>query len=320
MRLRILADVDLDKWSRLLQNAERASVFHTREWAKVITSAYPRRAARYIVVEDEANELAGGMPLIDRLEWGAHVLSSMPLGTYGGPLLRTGIDEEVEHEILDRFSSLKYFPVTPARRLVSFNRKLDHLLPQKFRERISYSNVLFLDLPLDQIWDNKLHSKIRNQIRQSQQKGVTTEISSDSSHLKEFYRMAVETSERHESRPLPYDLYRSVFDNMGEPGLAKLCLARHDNIYVAASICFTFKDSVFYWMNVSHREFWGLRPNNLIIWSMIEWAHGNGFRYFNFGATPPRADELKRFKSRWGSEEVPCYEYEKRTFPLNLIT
>jgi hypothetical protein len=320
MRLRIVTDVEPDKWSHLLQNSERASVFHTREWAAVITSTYTRRVANYIVVEDAANELAGGMPFVDRLKWGIHVLSSMPLGTYGGPLLRTGIDEEVENEILGRFSSLKYFPGTGARRLVSFNRKLDYLLAQRFRESVSYTNMLSLDLPLDQIWNNKLHSKIRNQIRQSRQKGITTEISSDSSHLKEFYRMAVETSKRHESKPLPYNLYQSVFDNMGEPGFAKLCLARHDNEYIAASICFTFKDSVFYWMNVSYQEFWSFRPNNMIIWSMIEWAHRNGFRYFNFGATPPQADELKRFKSRWGSEEVPCYEYEKRTFPLGLIT
>jgi len=106
---------------------------------------------------------------------------------------------------------------------------------------------------------------------------------------------------------------------MGGRDLAKLCLARFDDEFIAGSLCFTFKDTVFYWMNASYKKFWNLRPNNLIIWSMIKWAHNNGIRHFNFGATPPGAEELKRFKLRWGSQEIPCYEYENRALMLKLL-
>lgn len=319
METKVVAEVDSEEWSRLLLNVKRASIFHTKEWATVLAKTYPRRVPKYVVLEEPSGEIVGGMPFIDRAEMGIHILSSMPLGTYGGPLLKAGIDEEVENEMLGQFCSLRHFPGTAARRLVSFNRRLDYLLARSFQESVSYATILSLDSSLDEIWRNKLHSKIRNQIRQSQQSGITIEISGDPSHLKEFYRMALETFKRHESKPLPFNLYQNIFEIMGKPGFVKLCLAKHENFYIAGSICFTFKDSVFYWMNVSYKKFWNLRPNNLIIWSMVKWAHENGFKHFNFGATPPEAGELKRFKLRWGSEEVPCYEYEKKMLILKLL-
>jgi lipid II:glycine glycyltransferase (peptidoglycan interpeptide bridge formation enzyme) len=60
---------------------------------------------------------------------------------------------------------------------------------------------------------------------------------------------------------------------------------------------------VFNWLTVSKAEFLDHRPVELIDASVIEWAVKNGNSVYNFGASPPDAVGLIKFKEKWGAKK-----------------
>ena len=59
-----------------------------------------------------------------------------------------------------------------------------------------------------------------------------------------------------------------------------------------------------YKYSASRREFWKLRPNNIVIWNAIQWGCENGFHTFDFGRTEPGNEGLRSFKQGWGTAEM----------------
>jgi hypothetical protein len=49
---------------------------------------------------------------------------------------------------------------------------------------------------------------------------------------------------------------------------------------------------------VSDETFWEIRPNDLIHWEYIKWAHAAGFQFFDFGSI--RYEGQLRYKKKWG--------------------
>jgi hypothetical protein len=46
-----------------------------------------------------------------------------------------------------------------------------------------------------------------------------------------------------------------------------------------------------------------------MIWHSIEWAVGQGFRSYDFGADSPRQTGLLQFKKKWGGIQHPMFSY-----------
>ena len=49
---------------------------------------------------------------------------------------------------------------------------------------------------------------------------------------------------------------------------------------------------------VSDERYWKLRPNDLVHWEYIRWAHENGYGWFDFGSVRYAGQE--QFKRKWG--------------------
>jgi hypothetical protein len=49
--------------------------------------------------------------------------------------------------------------------------------------------------------------------------------------------------------------------------------------------------------------------NEFMIWHSIEWAAGQGFRSYDFGADSPRQTGLLQFKKKWGGIQHPMFSY-----------
>ena len=60
----------------------------------------------------------------------------------------------------------------------------------------------------------------------------------------------------------------------------------------------------------SDRRHWELRPNNLVMWTAIDWACRRGYRQLDFGRSELDNEGLRDFKRRWGAMELPLrYSY-----------
>ena len=51
------------------------------------------------------------------------------------------------------------------------------------------------------------------------------------------------------------------------------------------------------------KRFQALRPNNILVWSIIRWYCENGDKKLSFGRSDMNNDGLRRFKRGWNLEE-----------------
>ena len=127
------------------------------------------------------------------------------------------------------------------------------------------------------------------------------------------------------SPPHSFDFFDNVFKFCSKN--VRLLFAEHDKKKIAASIFFSHEKKIYYWKNVSDEEYIHLRPNDLILYKMIEWGQRKKFESFDFGRTRMHTGGFL-FKKRWGGKmkelkyyyrlfkdiEIPDPEKEKYKF------
>jgi len=316
----VAESIDVKEWDELLANSEEATVFQTYEWMKVLHETYPKYTPLFITARNGGKKLIGGMPLIMSKSRISRSLMSMPFGTYGGAVVRSDIDNEpvLRIKILEKLNEIGRKWKSNKSVIVDFTNKHGHLESLGFKRKSASTHVLKLDSSLEYIFMKKVRKKTRSQIRQAIRKGVAIDEVNDVSEVKILYDMIKHTYRRHGSAPYPAKLYENIFKIMGEKGIFRWYVARDGDIPISCTLCFTYKDSMMYWAGASYEKYWELRPNDLLIWSMIEYGVKNGYKNFNLGASPPEARELKRFKESWGAERVDYSIYEKSSPLLQL--
>lgn len=317
--IRITNDIQTEKWNELLKSAPNATVFHTKEWAEVITKTYPARKKLYIVAEDDRGKLLGMMPLVELVKFGFHNYLSLPLDGYGGPITIGDQDENLKEKILFYFSGLGRGWRHGLLRTVDFSEQCKILEKYGFQRRRCFTHLLHLNTSFESVWKNKFSRNVRKIVRQAKRKGVCIEEVKNLDDVKAYYEIAVHTSKRRGVIPYPVQIYENIFKYMQSQGLVKWHLAKCNGLPIAGTIHFVFKDSILSWLNASYQHYWHLRPNNLLVSSIIEWGCENGMQMYNFGASPPSATELIRFKESWGAEKKFYDVYEKKSFILKVL-
>jgi hypothetical protein len=314
--IKIVKDINLEDWNELLSHSEEATIFHTKEWIEVLVKTYSNYKPLYIIAIKN-NKIIGGMPVINDKRFGVNNFISMPLSTYGGPVV---LDSDIStiNGILREFSKLNKSLNVGLLRIIDFSKKCDFLKYFGFYEKKLFTHILNLNFPWDYILANKINKKTRN-VRQSQKRGVTVESVKNKVDVHLCYEMITNLAKRHNTTPLPFELYDNFFKIMTKSGLVKWEVAKYKNIPIATCIYFTYKDKIFYWINASYKEYQILRPNDLLVYSMIKWGVENGYKYCNFGASPPEAKGLIQFKENWGAEKVEYSMYEKKSKLFKVV-
>lgn len=317
LKIEILESVDYKEWNKLLLNSLDSTVFHTLEWMKVLHKTYPSRQSLYIIARNGSGEMMGGLALIRATRFGLHTLTTPSWGT---PLVVDNAGEEVRQALLQRFSVLcERWNVVYAS-LGDYSMKCDSLCSLGFERNRTFTHILSLEPSLEYVREKKLTKYTRKNVRLSKKRGVTIKEISNMSQVKQYYDISVHTHMRRSGKPgYPFIFYQNIFDIMKGKGIAKWHLAEKDGTVLAGTLHFVYKDTVFDLLNASYSEFLDLKANFLLVWSMITWAAENGYRYYNFGGSPPEAKGLIEFKERWGAERKDFNIYIHKTNLFRLL-
>ncbi len=312
-------DIETGKWNELLTSAPNATVFHTKEWTDIITKTYPDRKMFCIVAQDDEERIVGMMPLVELVKYGLHHYISLPFGTYGGLVTINNENDNLKEEMLSHFLNLGKDWKYGLLQVVDFSQQCKMLKKYGFQSRQCFAHILNLSGSFEFVWKNKFTRNIRKMVHQAQRKAVRIEEVRSLDDVKAYYEIAVHTFKRRGSTAYPFEIYENVFKYMRNHGLLKWHLAKYNDSPIAGTIHFVFKDAIFSWLNASYQHFWHLRPNNLLVSSMIEWGCKNGMQTYNFGASPPSATELIRFKESWGAYKKYYDIYEKKSLIFKLL-
>jgi lipid II:glycine glycyltransferase (peptidoglycan interpeptide bridge formation enzyme) len=277
---------------------------------QVLEKTYPNYRPLYLTASNENGELVGCMPIITLREKGFRHFFSTPFG-YGGFIVRDDMDEGLRIMGLRKFCELGRKWNHGKSLVTDFTKKSGFLTSLGFKKKKSFTHVLELNIPFDEIWTKVINKKARNETRQAMKRGVTVEELNDNSQLELVHDMISKTYERHKTPPYPWEYYENILAIMGERKLIRWLIANHDGKPIATSLFFTFKENVVYRMNSSYAEYRNLQPNNLVVSEMIKWSCENSYKYFDFGGSPSEANGLIRFKENWGAKKTELNVYEK---------
>jgi len=244
-------------------------------------------------------KLAGVLPLFEAksILFGRRLVSS-PFSEYGGFLLDP---DWTEDEFQEAIQAVRALASRLGARGVEFHGA-QGLPDERFRRFLTSSNhqhhaVLSLDHELDHLYKKVLDYQVRKAIQKAQRSNLVCEERSDPDTLRKWFGpLYLHSMKRVGAPPHSIDYYVQLKESMG-PAM-RIHWALLDGQPVAGLLGFVCGRRVNIVHIVSTEAHWELRPNDLVHWDFIQWAHGHGIRWFDFGSV--RYEGQRRFKEKWG--------------------
>ncbi|RME45644.1 MAG: GNAT family N-acetyltransferase [Chloroflexi bacterium] len=315
LELRRLADSEFQSWDQTVARFADGTVFHTYDWMVTIERLFGIEKLLLGVFRD--GQMVGVFPAFRARKGILRVLAS-PLGGwatyYGGPLVDISLQNTVltAFDVLLRRERIDYTEIRyPHLSAVQALGKQGYHVEEK------QTYVLALDRPIDQLWEG-LKSTCRRAVRKAQRSGVEVIEPDRKDFLEDYYELAKDTYRKsNRLPPLSAQQLGIVWDTLKDKDRMKVLLARHAGRTIAGAIFLLFEDKAYYWDGAAYRAGLSMRPNNLIHWTLIEWAASHDYRTYDMlGANMP---SIARFKETFGCQLRPfCYAYKSLSWRATL--
>jgi CelD/BcsL family acetyltransferase involved in cellulose biosynthesis len=298
---------DDPQWLGFLEGQPSATAFHHPAWSQVLAATYGYRP--FVVVQTRPDgEVAAGMPLLEVGRPGSGCLVSLPFTDHCPPLTSPAADvAQFTHNLLEWRDGASRpgvvihdaVPALPGVQPVA--RGVRHVLPlDQGRERALEG----------------LGKKVRSSIRKAQREEVRVRIGQSLDDLAPFYQLHVETRRRLGVPVQPKRFMENLFRQMVGEGLGFVVFAYKAEHLIAAALFLAWNRHLIYKFAASDPRYSALCPNNLVLWTAIDWGCQHGFRALDLGRTEFDNRGLRDFKSRWGATEVPLvYSYLATALP-----
>jgi CelD/BcsL family acetyltransferase involved in cellulose biosynthesis len=288
------------RWSTLIANHPRASVFHTPGWLEALRRTYDFRPQAY-TTSPPMGVLTDAFLFVPIRSWltGRRIVS-LPFSDHCAPLMsspeaQTSILRHLK-TALDR-EKLKYVEFRPADAEFA-----SHALRCGFvAARSYYLHRVDLRPNLDDIFRSLDKDSVQRRIRRAERAELTEKCGRSEELLKGFYKLLVMTRKRHGVPPQPYSWFRNVLDCMGDLAEIRMICDGKD-APAAAILTLRFKNSVVYKYGGYDEKFKHLGVMPLLLWRAIENAKTNGATEFDLGRSDENNAGLVAFKGKWAKD------------------
>ena len=285
----------LEMWRDFLQNASMATHYVTPDFFVDPFAGRGERFAVLALAEGRVNAVLTG------LRDGNKIVSGLAVRPQ--TVFRDGCDHvAAAASLADGLASF----AGDAADLIKFYSwaQIDGLdtLGYEHETRSGSDQVVMLDLSLgaDALFKG-FSERRRTDLRKVMKRGdLDVKILETEAELAELYEIHKVWNAGKGNVPDPFESFQKALKSVHRA----IFIAIHDGKIVAGTYLRFCKGGVVeYAANNSLGEFQKLRPNELLGWRAIEWACGQGFNKFSFGASHP-------FLARYGGELVAANRYQ----------
>ena len=301
MPVRTINPLKDQSWDDYVNSSHFSSVFHSKQWAKVLNSTYGYHPIYFSQIEN--SEIKCALPLME--------VSSIFTGKRGVSLPFT--DEC--HPILENGHSLN--PLLDRLYAYGQKRRWRHI---EFRggepifdsqppAAIYYTHTLSLKNKVEDIFSS-FKSNTKRNIKKAQKIGLHISVCNSRSGMLEFRNLNEVTRKHHGLPPQPSSFFKQIYEHIISRNTGNLFMAFYDNRPISGAIFLHHKDQVVYKYGASSRHYLHLRPNNMVMWEAIKWYSENHYKEFSFGRTELENIGLRRFKRGWGTKETKLKYYK----------
>ncbi len=280
-----------------LAGAAEATFYHTRAWARILTSSFPS-------LEDRSGLLTStdGDHALPAFVWrrASGLLrthhSSFPF-LYGGPIPGTGPAWQ---------AAASYFSGLPGSARLTGNPFANGAsaepAPQGGSLETGTETTHLLSLPAtaDVYWETVLTTQKRNDVRRLSKKGVTVDCSRDPGDISAVYELYLQRMATWSQRPgiiYPLRLYEEMMGQAAEE--VRLYVARFEDNLIGGTFVCRYNGIVHYHAGYFDNEARRLRPNVLVQERIIRDAIEDGYRVYDMLPSAGIAS-VEAFKESFG--------------------
>jgi lipid II:glycine glycyltransferase (peptidoglycan interpeptide bridge formation enzyme) len=175
---------------------------------------------------------------------------------------------------------------------------------------VAVRHLLPLDPDSESIFRQFKRTQVQQCILKSQRDGVEVRLSTTCDDLLLFYDLHLQTRRRVGTPIQPKRFFMALWAELFEAGLGFVVLAYKNMRLIAGAVFLAWNGTVIYKYSASDPDYWKLRPNNLVLWTAIQWGCTHEYRQFDFGKTDLDNKGLRYFKNGWGTtESLLTYSY-----------
>ncbi len=291
-----LVEINDPRWMAFARGHQDATVFHHPAWAGVLAQCYGYGPSVFAMM-DSAGRITAGLPVAEVKSWlTGRRLVALPFSDFVPPL--AGSNAELS-KLLSHFETYRHDGGWP---------KLEVHWELPAQEGVYYEEPVARHLthlaadPVE-VFQRFKKTKVQQPIRQAERAGVTIRRAETGRDLELFYGLHLQTRRRLGTPVQPIRFFRLLWEWLLSQGLGFALLAYKDKELLAGAVFLHWNGVLTYKYSASDPAYWGLRPNNLLLWHAIRWGCEQGYRLFDWGRTDLHNQGLLAFKRAWGSEE-----------------
>jgi hypothetical protein len=318
--LRWSETLDGGEWDEFVREAG-GSVFHSWAWRGVVAGEESRPV--YLAYRDAGGRISAVCPLVRRPGRRLVYMESLPDSHFAGPLLGDwGIGASVALAGLG--GSIKFRPNNPvvAMRLrVSEPRTIEALLRLGFKHKLTYG-LFVIDLlktPPQHIWSHGFQKHDRQAVKYYDQKGPGFGFATKDEEYAQFLRLRRGSTNHEFDRGGFVAKIRTSLGGrlgiglvkVGDEVVAGTLVLRDDPCSAVRLMILRFNPTRRIHSSVTYLN-----------WKVINWAHGQGYRYCDLGpynilASSDPNHHFQKLKARFEADLLPRYDF---TLPTSALS
>ncbi len=293
-------------WAALVAADPSASPSHRPEAWGAFCDAFPGHRPRVVAIEGPDGALLGGAPVLLERRGPFTWLHALPRMLPGTPLARAGHHADVDRRVASAIAGLAreqgavggqwslYRPEGPAADPVALEA-----VPGETRwiEAAVVDLAAGLDAALARI-----ERKQRQALRHPRVRALALET--DPAHLEAAHALYLSQARAWRGhRPLPLELSRRLLAAPDGAPVGRLFTLLDASGPVSAALALDGPHETFVWWSGTHAEGRRRGAFALLLWRIAEWAHAQGRRRVNLGASTG-LEQVAFFKHGLGCREV----------------
>jgi hypothetical protein len=279
-------------WDGLVGKYGEATIFHTAQWARVLSECYGYEP-RYFVLR-HAESIVGIVPVMEVNSWwtGRRGIC-LPFSDECAPLLQSC--EKMPDSLLQ---PLREFGLQQRWDYLEIRGGVGDLPSAKACARFVSHHIR-----LDGAEESRLRSAVGRNIQKAEREGVDVRHLKTSDAMNIFYSLHCQTRRRHGVPPQPKKFFDLIQRVLLERDLGFVSLAFLRGKPVAGAVYLQFGSQAVYKFGASDPAFQSARANNLVMWRAVRELSRRGAAVLSLGRSDLTNEGLLQFKRGWGGQE-----------------
>jgi FemAB-related protein (PEP-CTERM system-associated) len=292
-----ISTIDKDEWNTIVKEDSNSTIFHRYEWGSIMETIHNQN---FFCLKQR--NCIFPLSYVRSIIFGDRLIS-MPFGDYGGVSCKNVNLNDVNQLISETKKIADELDVdfieirAPAASYIPFFEKNGFL---KRNDYITFK--LDLQKGKDELWSGLDHKR-RNVIRRANEKELVFSEGDNSGALKEFYQLYIRRMKGIGSPPQPFKYFEMLWSEFYPDHLKIPLTHTKDGDTIACGLFLLYRDTIYHLYGASSPEYWELKPNDFLLWNVIERNSGGDYRTLDLGRSR-LGSGVYLYKKKWGGTEI----------------